>query len=389
MKPAQKEKIRRSWRAFLRFTAVHLILPLFFCALAVLFAAMKKTSPADVAALAESLLEKRLFAVAGAVPINAGIQVDYYFLSSELCPPTGTVKPAFGTARYFSPEKEKSPANEKPHPKKTYDALPANAKSIIACDLSSDAVINSTGYAVDLAEVRNTPYPVKTGAIGTEPVVLVLHTHATEGYFADETNLSDFAPAGVETYIPEEDIRYRTDDPERSVVKVGAVFCEELEKRGIPTLHCEVMHDKEDFNTAYTRSAETVQKLLRENPSIRYVIDLHRDSVVRGESFVKTLASPGGAPTAQVMLVVGTNQLGNHPNWRQNLAVACAYKDKMDTLSPSLSRSLYLRTARFNQEYLPGCMLLEVGSWANTLEEAESAAVLAARSLADLIKENA
>ena len=58
----------------------------------------------------------------------------------------------------------------------------------------------------------------------------------------------------------------------------------------------------------------------------------------------------------------------------------------MDTLFPKLSRSLYLRTSRFNQEFLPGAMLLEVGSCANTLEEAENAAKYAAHAFSEMLK---
>ena len=90
-----------------------------------------------------------------------------------------------------------------------------------------------------------------------------------------------------------------------------------------------------------------------------------RDSIARGDARVKTETTVKGEKSAQVMLVVGTNQNGRHPHWEKNLVVATAYKDTMDTLYPSLARSVYLRTARFNQEFLPGCMLLEVGSAAN------------------------
>ena len=84
------------------------------------------------------------------------------------------------------------------------------------------------------------------------------------------------------------------------------------------------------------------------------------------------------------MLVVGA---GKHDNWEKNLTVAANYKEAMDARFPSLSRALYLRTARYNQQYLPGSLLLEVGSAANTLEEAENAARFAALAFADLIKQ--
>ena len=99
------------------------------------------------------------------------------------------------------------------------------------------------------------------------------------------------------------------------------------------------------------------------------------------------VATIKGEKSAQVMLVVGSDTYYSHPNWEQNLVVATAFRDSMDKHFPSLSRSLYLRTARFNQEYRTGCMLLEVGSAANSLEEAENAAAFAAEAFVQMLKE--
>ena len=215
------------------------------------------------------------------------------------------------------------------------------------------------------------------------PLVLVLHTHGTEGYFEDNTNLSDFAPEGVAGYFLPDQTSFRITDPQKSVVRVGEVFSQTLISCGIPTLHVTTMHDLENFNSAYSKSGETVKKMLQQYPSIQYVIDLHRDSVVRGDSYVKSFATVENTPSAQVMLVVGA---GKHEAWEKNLTVASSFKEHMDARFPSLSRALFLRTARYNQQYLPGCLLLEVGSAANTLEEAENAARFAALSFSDMLQ---
>lgn len=294
-----------------------------------------------------------------------------------------------GTSHYLFTvnQKETKEETKKAEPEILYDALPAGAKPIVRSDLSSPSfVINTTNYVVNVDEARSSAFPCATQASSESPLVLVLHTHATECYFEDRTNLSDFAADGVESYFLESETSFRSSDPEKSVVKVGKVFAEELNGLGVPTLHCTTLHDEGDFNQAYVNSAETVKRYLKEYPSIQYVIDLHRDSVVRGDSFVKSYTEIEGVATAQVMLVVGTNQNGRHPNWKKNLVVATSLKDTLDAKYPTLSRALYLRTSRFNQEYLPGCMLLEVGSAANTLEEAENAARFAARGFFEMLQ---
>ena len=313
----------------------------------------------------------------------------FYFLTKELLPPVHKEADVqVGSTEYFSYEPEAETPEEPPEktPDVIYDALPAGATPIISCDLSTSAFcINNSGVSIDKEAVLSADFPSETD-YGTQPLVLVLHTHGTEGYFEDNTNLSDFAPEGVEGYFLPEETSFRTTDPQKSVVRVGEVFTETLISCGIPTLHVKVMHDLEDFNSAYTKSGETAKEMLEKYPSIQYVIDLHRDSVVRGDSYVKSYTTVENTPTAQVMLVVGT---GKHDNWRQNLVVAASFKEQMDARFPSLSRALFLRTARYNQQYLPGCLLLEVGSAANTLEEAENAARFAALSFADMIHNEA
>ena len=84
-----------------------------------------------------------------------------------------------------------------------------------------------------------------------------------------------------------------------------------LNSRGIPTLHCEVLHDAEDYNASYDNSLATVKKYLKEYPSIKYVFDLHRDAMIResGEA-LKAVSTINGKPTAQVMTLVGTDAGG-------------------------------------------------------------------------------
>ena len=331
--------------------------------------------------------QQSLVGIVGGSAIKHESPHGFYFPSGELLPPMHEdLAVVLGNSVYFSPEiAPVPPAEEKTDetPNVKYTALPAGATPIIACDLSSKSFcINTTSQAVDIEGVKKANFPVEAPS-GNEPLVLVLHTHGTEGYFEDHTNLSDFATDNVQAYFLPESTSFRTTDPKKSMVRVGEVFSETLMDCGIATLHVTTMHDQGDFNSAYTKSGQTVKKMLEKYPSIRYVIDLHRDSVVRGDSYVKSYTTVENTPSAQVMLVVGA---GKHENWEKNLVVAANFKEKMDQKFPSLSRALYLRTARYNQQYLPGCLLLEVGSAANTLEEAENAARFAALAFAELIQ---
>lgn len=395
MKEAQKQKYRSLWRRFCTAALTYALLPMICGGVVALFLFLQSMGTAEAVSMLEKAGDQAIFMAIGGVRQVEKKSLGYYFLSPEVIPPlTGNLRTMVGLSHYLSPtEKEEAP--EEPVPsvetvEKRYDALPANATPVVRADLSSSSyAINTTKYTVDPGKVRESAFPCSVKAQGDEPLVLVLHTHGTECYFEDNTNLSDFATDGVDSYFLQNETVFRTTDPSKSVVQVGKVFADTLNKKGIPTLHVTTMHDKEDFNSAYVNSAETVKAMLNEYPSIQYVIDLHRDSVVRGDAYVKSYTEINGVPSAQVMLVVGTNQNGRHPNWEQNLVVATAFRDSMDQKFPTLSRSLYLRTARFNQEYRAGCMLLEVGSAANTLAEAENAARFAAEAFAQMLKEQA
>ncbi len=380
-----KKHLRKSFGFFV----LYAFLPLIFLGVIASLLFIRSVGAKDAQAVFATVKNESVVSLLGNKIQKKEVTCGFYFPSSELLLPSrpGVFMMA-GSAHYFFTEKEHQKEKEtiEKKPEIIYDSLPAAAKPIIKSDLSSSSfVINTTNYTVNVEEAREATFPSETERTSA-PLVLVLHTHGTESYFEDRTNLSEFASDGVESYFLEEETSFRTTDPEKSVVSVGKSFADELNKLGIPTLHCTVMHDAGDFNNAYINSAETVKQYLKEYPSIQYVIDLHRDSVVRGEAFVKSFAKIEGMDSAQVMLVVGTNQNGRHPNWKENLIVATSFKDTMDSLYPSLSRSLYLRTSRFNQEYLPGCMLLEVGSAANTLEEAKRASLFAARAFAQMLQ---
>ena len=395
-----KEKQKKFWKKFVSYFAIYALLPC-LCGIGVaLLALINQVGADDAEDLLNGLGEKTVFAAIGGELYQEELKTGFYFLSQEIFFPLPKEATLFlGTAQYYqsvkpilSPSVQTPPFTPPSAPEKNpeiiYESLPAGATPVVSVNLSSPSKFNNTTkYTIDLEEARNSAFPSSVFPNGDNPLVLVLHSHGTESYFEDNTNLSDFASGEVESYFIEGQTVFRNEDITKNVVQVGKVFSETLISSGIPTLHCTIMHDQGDYNNAYTKSAETVQRLLKEYPSIQYVIDLHRDSVVRGDAWVKTQTEINGQKSAQVMLVVGTHQNGKHPNWKQNLIVATAFKDTMDAQYPSLSRAMYIRTARFNQEYLPGCMLLEVGSAANTLEEAETAARFAALSFAQMLKD--
>lgn len=249
------------------------------------------------------------------------------------------------------------------------DILPQTLKHqegyLSAADIS---IQNTTSQAVDVAALAAAPVEISLEAEG--PQILIMHTHGTEAYTMD----------GTDIYTPSD--TSRTTDPNYNVVRVGEEIAGVLTEMGFSVLHDTSLYDYPAFSGAYDRSKAGVERYLAEYPSIRIVLDVHRDALVgeNGETY-KTLATVDGAETAQVMLVVGSNDTGlEHPRWKENLTLAIRLQGGMNALSPTLARPITIRTNRFNQQLTTGSLLVEVGSHGNTLQEALAAARLFARA---------
>ena len=118
------------------------------------------------------------------------------------------------------------------------------------------------------------------------------------------------------------------------------------------------------------------------------VLDVHRDALVGSDGTIyKPVLQVDGVKTAQVMLLVGTDDAGaSFPDWTEHLALAMEIQEQMNALWPGLARPITLRTARFNQQLTKGSLLVEVGSHGNTLEEVLAGARLFARAAGQVIR---
>ena len=254
---------------------------------------------------------------------------------------------------------------------------PNNLAWYDATELPMLNIINRTKFSVDLNSFLQKPFPINTD-INDSPLVLIVHTHGSESYLEN----------GYEFYSPEE--TFRSQEVEKTVVHIGEVLSEKLNSLGIGTVHDKTMYDLTDFNKSYNYSREGIKAALSKYPTVRFVIDLHRDSIFDSSgNNVKPLTTLNGKKCAQLMLVIGTNEGGSdHPDWKDNLTFATHLQQKMNDYYPTLARPINLRAAAFNQALTKGSILLEVGSCGNTVEEAENAVLLFAQAYASLLKEN-
>lgn len=241
-------------------------------------------------------------------------------------------------------------------------------------DLEGLSVTYGCSYRPDLESLLYTP--LDWDLTGDAPTVLIVHTHATEGY--EKQPWEDYA----------EEYAYRTLDDRYNMVSIGDEVARVLEAGGIKVLHDRSYHDYPSYNGSYGNARMSIEDYLRQYPSIKMVLDIHRDASdgADGTQLV-TVGSVGGQRSAQLMVVVGTDATGNyHPNWQQNLSLALKLTAVLEQENPGLTRPVNLRGERFNMDMTPGSLLIEVGGAGNTHDEALLAANALARGILALAK---
>ena len=256
------------------------------------------------------------------------------------------------------------------------------AKTLIPTDPSGYTVCgrvyisNSTEHTLSIPDIQ-APFAAALGKEG--PQVLILHTHGSEAY----------TPVpGTEGIVWSGD--YRTTDYRYNVVRVGDEMAEVLGEAGLSVLHDRTLYDYPSYTGAYDRALAAIQKYLERYPSIRFVLDVHRDAIEdgQGNQYKAVSEIEGMGVPAQMSLVMGSDGSGlEHPNWMENLRLAAAVQQDILEHYPTLMRPVLLRNSRYNQHATTGSLLLEVGAAGNSPEEAVLAGRLFAERLAAVLLE--
>ena len=206
---------------------------------------------------------------------------------------------------------------------------------------------------LDVDDLLGRSMKIDTGTDG--PKVLVYHTHSQEEF-------KDSTPG----------------DPAESIVGVGEYLTELLNEKGIETIHDTGVYDiidgKLDRSNAYGKAEEAVTAILKKNPTIEVVIDLHRDGVAADTHLVTEI---NGKPTAKIMFFNGLSRSRTNgdieylrnPYIQDNLAFSLQMKLACEQEYPGFTRNIYLRAYRYNLHLMPKSLLIEAGAQTNTVEE--------------------
>ena len=235
-----------------------------------------------------------------------------------------------------------------------------NSSSMLVKASNSDVdVKQSSSYIKD-------PYPKKDYS---KPTIYIYNTHQLEAY----------STSNVESYnvVP-------------NVMMASFILREKLYDLG----HVSIVEENDINNFLLTNNwsyaySYKVSKLLmedakRNNPTLNFYIDLHRDSEHRKISTDKI----NGKNYAKMMFLLGLE----NPNYKENYAVISRLEDMLKEKYPGISRGIYKKGGKgvngvYNQDFSKYTILVEVGGEENTIDEVLNSITALADVLNEYIRE--
>lgn len=221
----------------------------------------------------------------------------------------------------------------------------------------------------DLKEVSDyisDPNPTNTN----NPIIYLYNTHQLENYSNENLDIYGITP---------------------NVQMASYILREKLNSLGIQTIVEEAnMSDilnknSWDYSYSYQASRQLLQKAISTHKTLKYFIDLHRDSISRDLSTITI----NNKNYAKVLFVIGLD----HNSWQPNYNFSNALNELINTNYKGLSRGILKKTGMnvngiYNQDINPNCILIEIGGVDNTIEEVYNTMIALSDILSKYIKEN-
>lgn len=208
--------------------------------------------------------------------------------------------------------------------------------------------------------------PNKVALSGSEPIVFIYHTHATE------------------SYMPESVGNFHSLKRKFTVRAVGDQLTSYLTNKGYNVMHNDMVHDYPSYQQSYIRAADTLETNLDKNPSLKIIFDIHRDAAPNNSSAREnSYVTINGEKVAKYSIVVGAK----NENVEKLLTFAEYIKARSDELYPGLAKKTITKPYRFNQFNSDYYALIEIGNTANNIDEAMRTTKYVAKVLDQVIKD--
>lgn len=200
------------------------------------------------------------------------------------------------------------------------------------------------------------------------PRVLLVHTHAYEGYAAaSEAGPGARPPSGTRGAGLAGPALAARDARAVDVVGAAALLGRALAARGVAAVHDRGFGRPAsggagaallalDAYDPYGAARPRLQRLLRQFPSVELVIDVHRDALDHKDA----TAAYRGRPAARLLWVVGSLPVRG-ADWWPNLRAAALLTERLQRTAPELVRGIWVKPGPYNQDLGRVSALIEIG----------------------------
>ena len=199
----------------------------------------------------------------------------------------------------------------------------------------------------DISDYIKDPNPSEVD----DPVVYLYNSHQLENYNSDNLEVYGITP---------------------NVLMASYLLREKLNSMGIGTIVEEAnMSDVLsangwNYSYSYVASRTFIENKMKQYSSLKYFIDLHRDSVSKD----MTTINMQGKDYAKVLFVIGKD----YDTWENNYQIANEMNTLINKNYSGLSRGILTKTGMdvngvYNQDLNSGVILIELGGVDNTIEE--------------------
>lgn len=202
-----------------------------------------------------------------------------------------------------------------------------------------------------------------------EPIIYLYNSHQTEQYaYTDYLEFTLNPTVMLNNYILEDIFN-----------KKG--YTTYVEEFSIPSI---LQENNWNYASSYKASRILLEKRILEYPSLKYFIDIHRDSL----SKEKTTITIEEKDYAKILFIVGLE----NPSYENNLAFTESIQQKLEEHYPGLSKGILKKEGPgvngvYNQDFSEHTILIEIGGYENTTNEVLNSAIAFSKCFMEVIHE--
>lgn len=201
------------------------------------------------------------------------------------------------------------------------------------------------------------------------PLIYIYNSHQTEEYTPSSfVEYSVMPTVQMNNYILEEKLEeanYNTIVEEKNIKQV-------LNEHGW------------NYAGSYNASRIFLEEAKDTYPTLKYFIDVHRDSLPKD----RTTVTIDNKSFASILFLIGLE----NPNYSENLAFTEKINEKINERYPALSKGIYKKQGEgvngvYNQDFSPFTILVEMGGPENTIDEILNTSLAFSECLIEVIDE--